>query len=184
MARQKTKAVEELEEKVTAVTEQEQVNNEVTEAPTEEKNEADSVEGETPTDTVTDEVSEPAETEEPVSEGETPTDTVTDEVGEPAEEEEPAPEGETPLSAEETLKLAEDIKEKGEKFANINDLTPKTAELVKKELERVNELEAKLKADIAIAEKEFKKENKASADRLFRRGFGDFWNGVSSGWDN
>ena len=87
------------------------------------------------------------------------------------------------LSDEKILEIAEQIQKEGESLKEITEITPDTQEVLIDKINHLQEIEDKLKEDIERGEEELK-ENKATADKLFRRGFSEFWNGVSDGWNN
>jgi hypothetical protein len=45
-------------------------------------------------------------------------------------------------------------------------------------------MEEELRKQIEAEEEKLSKQQRTAADKLFRRDFGGFWNGVSSGWEN
>ena len=124
-------------------------------------------------------VAEAAPAEEPVAEEESPV-----EEAPVAEEESPAEEA--PVAEEPVAEAELDVKEIAEQFANPEErlnslgLTEENKEaVVKEELEKVEEVEKKLSEDIKKTEAALPKEKKDFAQKIFRYGFGDFWNGVT-----
>lgn len=105
------------------------------------------------------------------------------EVSNDAEAEEPAEE------VQDMLKEVEDVVEKfdevtknlEDKVAEIGNLEPEKVENAAKEtLNEIREMEAELKKEIEAEENALTPKQKTG----MRRWLGDFWNGVSSGWDN
>lgn len=79
-----------------------------------------------------------------------------------------------------------DVKEIAEQFANpeerLNNLgltEENKEEVVKEELQKVEEVEQKLSKDIQKAEKELPKKQKDFVNKIFRYGFESYWNGVT-----
>ena len=108
------------------------------------------------------------------------------------EETEKAPEGENEVNTQnpesedkgdELIEQAQTVLEGNEKIEDAlkNNEQDAATELLKQELERVNEIKAKLEADIEKREAEIKKRN--IKKKKFQNTFGGFWNGVSSGWE-
>lgn len=133
-------------------------------------------------------VAEEAPAEEPVAE-ETQNPTEEDAPVEeaPVVEGEPVAEADAPVGLTNDGAEAElDVKEIAEQFANPEErlnnlgLTEENKEtVVKEELEKVEEIEKKLSEDIKKTEAALPKEKKDFAQKIFRYGFGDFWNGVT-----
>lgn len=104
---------------------------------------------------------------------------------EPSTEEAPAEDKNlVGLSDEKILDMAEQIKKEGESLKDIKELTPEVGTILKEKITHLEDIENELRKDIERGEELLKKENKAGADKLFRRGFSEFWNGVSDGWNN
>ena len=129
--------------------------------------------------------------EEPVVEPEVTneaTETVVDaeEVKEVVEEEKPVEEVDNAdaISSERIVEIAEKLKAEGESLKEINEITPETENVLKKKISELEKMEDELRQDIEKTESELGQEDKAAAERLFRRGFTEFWNGVSDGWNN
>lgn len=108
------------------------------------------------------------------------------------EETEKAPEGENEVNTQnpegedkgdELIEQAQTVLEGNEKIEDAlkNNEQDAATELLKQELERVNEIKAKLEADIEKREAEIKKRN--IKKKRFQNTFGGFWNGVTSGWE-
>ena len=135
-------------------------------------------------------VAEAAPVEEPVAEAAPAEEPVAEEES-PAEEapvaEEPVADADAPVGLTNDGAEAElDVKEIAEQFANPEErlnslgLTEENKEaVVKEELEKVEEVEKKLSEDIKKTEAALPKEKKDFAQKIFRYGFGDFWNGVT-----
>ena len=87
-------------------------------------------------------------------------------------------------SDERIIELAEQIKKEGESLQDIKEITPDTAEILKEKLTSLDDIEKELKKDIEAGEAKLKKEDNKATEKLFRRGFSEFWNGVSDGWNN
>ena len=109
------------------------------------------------------------------------------------EETEKAPEGENEVNTQnpegedkgdELIEQAQTVLEGNEKIEDAlkNNEQDAATELLKQELERVNEIKAKLEADIEKREAEIKK--KPINKKKFQHMFGGFWNGVTSGWED
>ena len=60
----------------------------------------------------------------------------------------------------------------------------KVAEVASKKLNELAEIERSLQESIDEEAAKLSESQKKAANRLFGRGFGEFWNGVSSGWEN
>ena len=88
------------------------------------------------------------------------------------------------ISDEKLLEMAEQIKKEGESLKELNEITPETEQMLKEKVSDIEELEKELREDIKKNESALNEENKSAANKLFRRGFSDFWNGVSDGWNN
>ena len=184
MAKQSTKKAKEAEAENAVKEEVNLVNEEVkAESPVEQPVEEDT--------TVNEEV--PVNADEQQME-ETPANEDKDKpVEEPVEEEIPIEESDNdidePVSADEglsnekILEIAEALNE-AKKVQGINELTPNTATVLKSEISKLENLEEELRKDIELKESVLSEENKGAADKLFRRGFTEFWNGVSDGWNN
>lgn len=133
-------------------------------------------------------------TDNPQEETQTPEDTEgnTENPEGEGEETEKAPEGENEVNTQnpegedkgdELIEQAQTVLEGNEKIEDAlkNNEQDAATELLKQELERVNEIKAKLEADIEKREAEIKKRN--INKKKFQHTFGGFWNGVSSGWE-
>ena len=110
----------------------------------------------------------------------------------PATGEEENEPGDVP-QVEEPEKELEDVekelddfnKELEKKIEEVQSAEPeKIAEVAKVKLSELEEMERELAKDIEKEEAGLSEGQKKAANRLFGRGFGDFWNGVSSGWEN
>ena len=78
-------------------------------------------------------------------------------------------------------KFDEVTKNLEDKVAEIGNLEPEKVENAAKEtLNEIREMEAELKKEIEAEENALTPKQKTG----MRRWLGDFWNGVSSGWDN
>lgn len=98
------------------------------------------------------------------------------------EQTEETPEGED--KGDELIEQAQTVLDGNEKIEDAlkNNEQDAATELLKQELERVNEIKAKLEADIEKREAEIKK--KPINKKKFQHMFGGFWNGVTSGWED
>lgn len=98
-------------------------------------------------------------------------------------EERPEEENQDPLKEVEDAveKFDEVTKNLEEKVAEFEKLAPYMVESAAKEtLNEIHEMEAELKKEIEAEENALTPKQKTG----MRRWLGDFWNGVSSGWDN
>lgn len=75
--------------------------------------------------------------------------------------------------------VAEKFEEIKETVSKIDTTAPEAEKAVAEELEKVKELEKELTKDIEKTEKAMPKDKRSFADKIFRRGFEDFWNGVT-----
>lgn len=152
----------------------EEVSNEINESPEQEVSEANgSEETEAEETEVTEENKDVADTEE-VNEADT---------GE-CQTEDPSNKNDDMLSNERLLEIAEQINNDGKSLNDINEITTETEKALKEKVANLEELEKELKKDIEKNEAAIKWENNTNAQKLFRHGFSEFWNGVSDGWNN
>lgn len=107
-----------------------------------------------------------------------------EETDEPNNQLEPSNKNEDVLSNERILEIAEQINNEGKSLNNINELTSETERALREKVANLEALEKELKDDIKKNESALKEENNTNAQKLFRRGFSEFWNGVSDGWNN
>lgn len=185
MAKKTTKAAEAVNEEVKNVTEpvveEAKIEEEVKASEPAEEPVAEAAPAEEP---VAEETQNPAEEEAPAEEPaleEAPVEEA------PVVEGEPVAEADAPVGLTNDGTEAElDVKEITEQFANPEErlnnlgLTEENKEtVVKEELEKVEEIEKKLSEDIKKTEAALPKEKKDFAQKIFRYGFGDFWNGVT-----
>lgn len=104
-----------------------------------------------------------------------------DAVQEPSQEEEQA----YNFKDSELGEIDEQLKKSAESLEQIGTLDEAAAVKLKQELNQLEDIEKKIREDIEITENEIKKNNKRDALRsIFGRGFTEFWNGVSDGWNN
>ena len=75
--------------------------------------------------------------------------------------------------------VAEKFEEIKDAVSKIDTTAPEAEKVVAEELEKVKELEKELTKDIEKTEKAMPKDKRSFADKIFRRGFEDFWNGVT-----
>lgn len=133
--------------------------------------------------------------------------------GEPAEDQpvvdEPEPESaeetqnpaEEPITAENVAeKIAEEVsainsateKELSDFYEHLDDAVKeaqnaepeKVAEVASKKLNELEEIEKRLEDELDKEVEALSATQRKAADKLFGRGFGEFWNGVSTGWEN
>lgn len=133
--------------------------------------------------------------------------------GEPVEDQpavdEPEPESveETQNPAEEPVtpenvaeKIAEEVsainsateKEVSDFYEHLDDAVKeaqnaepeKVAEVASKKLNELEEIEKRLEDELDKEVEALSATQRKAADKLFGRGFGEFWNGVSTGWEN
>jgi molecular chaperone DnaK (HSP70) len=100
--------------------------------------------------------------------------------GEPVEE--PVQEDNPLKEVEETVEKFDEVtKNLEEKVAEIGNLEPQKVESAAKEtLNEIREMEEELRKEIEAEEAALTPKQRKG----MRRWLGDFWNGVSSGWDN
>lgn len=81
--------------------------------------------------------------------------------------------------------FVEDFSNPSSKLQELVDANPGNVEkALREEIDRVSEVEKKMAETIKKNESKLDKKQKSILDTLFRRGFGDYWNGVSSGWED
>lgn len=152
------------------------------------------------------EASEPAEVVETyVEANDTVTATVTDEPQTTATQadvsEYETPTAEEPITAENVAeKIAEEVsainsateKELSDFYEHLDDAVKeaqnaepeKVAEVASKKLNELEEIEKRLEDELDKEVEALSATQRKAADKLFGRGFGEFWNGVSTGWEN
>ena len=128
----------------------------------------------------------PATGEEEDEPGDVPTEDKFPSVNDQLEPEEP---GNLDEITEEVEKVAEELNEFSEdlekKVEEVQAAEPeKVVEVAKQKLSEIEEIEKGLQAEIEKEENNLSEQQKKNVKRLFGRGFGDFWNGISSGWEN
>lgn len=91
--------------------------------------------------------------------------------------------------SKEIEKTTEELKEFTEnldkKVKEVENAEPeKVAEVASEKIGELAGIEDNLKKEIEKEEAKLSTPQKNAAKKLFGRGFGDFWNGVSTGWEN
>lgn len=117
---------------------------------------------------------------EPAPTGENAPEAEPGDVEEPTSEENPMAELDTAI--DEAQKLNEELENK---VAEVEQAEPeKVVEVAKKKLNELEELEDRVQREIEAESEKLENLNKRGAKSPFSRGFNEFWNGVSSGWEN
>lgn len=120
--------------------------------------------------------------------------------GQPEVEEDQNPKEETITPENVAEKIAEEVssinsateKELNDFYNHLDDAVKEAqnaepgevAEVASKKLNELAEIEKQLEKEVEVEAKLLSDTQKKAVGNLFGRGFGDFWNGVSSGWEN
>lgn len=85
---------------------------------------------------------------------------------------------------EELEKKIEEYSNPNERLSEIIEHSDNIEDSLRKELKRVEDIEEELKKEIKETEEKLSTEQKDSFGKIYRHGFGAYWNGMSSGWEN